>query len=153
MSTELDFLTDAAVNCHSITASQRSNFTNSQTSVNRQCERESNLQQHRPSGICRVVSVGAWRAGRFEDRPAGDRAPPASCRLPSLSPRSFSERFGAGARPVHPILRRKGPAFHHCRSLVAHTPNCAVTVFGHEQRAILGVTPNVPPVYVHAREL
>jgi hypothetical protein len=22
-----------------------------------------------------------------------------------LSPRSFSERFGAGARPVHPILR------------------------------------------------
>ena len=36
-----------------------------------------------------------------------------------LSPRSFSERFGAGARPVHPILRHqlndeqtdKGPNF------------------------------------------
>jgi len=24
-----------------------------------------------------------------------------------LSPRSFSERFGAGARPVHPILRHE----------------------------------------------
>src|SRR4029077_13807199 len=24
-----------------------------------------------------------------------------------LSPRSFSERFGAGARPVHPILRHR----------------------------------------------
>ena len=24
-----------------------------------------NLHQHRPSGICRAVSVGTWRAGRF----------------------------------------------------------------------------------------
>jgi hypothetical protein len=39
---------------------------------------------HRPSGICRVVSVGARRAGRFEDRQAGDRGPLASCRFPSV---------------------------------------------------------------------
>src|SRR6267154_403912 len=43
-----------------------------------------NLHQHRPSGICRVVSAGTWRAGRFEDRQAGDRDPLASCRLPSV---------------------------------------------------------------------
>jgi hypothetical protein len=35
-------------------------------------------------GICRVVSVGTRRAGRFEDRQAGDRDPLASCRLPSV---------------------------------------------------------------------
>src|SRR3981081_336288 len=40
--------------------------------------------QHRPSGICRVVSAGTWRAGRFEDRQAGDRDPLASCRLPGV---------------------------------------------------------------------
>src|SRR5258708_21484022 len=43
-----------------------------------------NLQQHRSSGICRVVSVGPWRAGRFEDRQAGARDPLASRRLPSI---------------------------------------------------------------------
>jgi len=42
------------------------------------------LHQHRPSGICRVVSAGTWRPGRFEDRQAGDRDPLASCRLPSV---------------------------------------------------------------------
>src|SRR6266481_3854550 len=42
------------------------------------------LQQHRPSGICRVVSASTRRAGRFEDRQAGDRDPLASCRLPSV---------------------------------------------------------------------
>src|SRR3981189_1306735 len=42
-----------------------------------------NFHQHRPPGICRVVSAGTWRAGRFEDRQAGDRGPLASCRLPS----------------------------------------------------------------------
>src|ERR1700730_17471865 len=42
------------------------------------------LQPDRPSGICRVVSVGARRAGRFEDRQAGDRDPLASCRFPSV---------------------------------------------------------------------
>src|ERR1700761_9403350 len=36
------------------------------------------------SGICRVVSAGTWRAGRFEDRQAGDRDPLAPCRLPSV---------------------------------------------------------------------
>src|ERR1700730_6075703 len=43
-----------------------------------------NLHQHRPSGIYRVVSAGTWRSGRFEDRQAGDRDPLASCRLPSV---------------------------------------------------------------------
>src|SRR3979490_149790 len=43
-----------------------------------------NLQQHRPSGICRVVWAGTWRSGLFEDRQAGDRDPLASCRLPSV---------------------------------------------------------------------
>src|SRR6202162_1617754 len=43
-----------------------------------------NFHQHRPSGICRVVSAGTWRAGRFENRQAGDRDPLASCRLPSV---------------------------------------------------------------------
>ena len=43
-----------------------------------------NLQQHRPSGIRRVVSVGTWRAGCFENRQAGDHDPLASCRLPSV---------------------------------------------------------------------
>src|SRR5271167_3350802 len=42
------------------------------------------LQQYRPSGICRVVSVGTGRSGRFENRQAGDRDPLASCRLPSV---------------------------------------------------------------------
>src|SRR5260370_22782313 len=42
------------------------------------------LHQHRPSGICRVVSAGTWRSGRFEDRPAGDRDPLASCGFPSV---------------------------------------------------------------------
>src|ERR1700723_3768560 len=42
------------------------------------------FEQHRSSGICRVVSVGTRRAGRFEDRQAGDRDPLASCRLPSV---------------------------------------------------------------------
>jgi hypothetical protein len=32
-----------------------------------------------------------------------------------LSPRSFSERFGAGGRPVHPILRHWELQFIHCR--------------------------------------
>ena len=32
-----------------------------------------NFHRHRPSGTCRVVSVGARRAGRFENRQAGDR--------------------------------------------------------------------------------
>jgi len=36
------------------------------------------------SGICRVVSAGTWRAGRFEDRQAGDRDPLAPCRLPRV---------------------------------------------------------------------
>src|ERR1700738_3062103 len=43
-----------------------------------------NFHQHRPSGICRVVSAGTWRAGRLEDRQAGDRDPLALCRLPSV---------------------------------------------------------------------
>src|SRR6195256_6816339 len=43
-----------------------------------------NLQQHRPSGICRVVWAGTWRSGHFEDRQAGDRDPLESCRLPSV---------------------------------------------------------------------
>src|SRR5450759_775983 len=43
-----------------------------------------NLQQHRPSGIFRVVPVGTRRAGRFEDRQAGDRDPLASYRIPSV---------------------------------------------------------------------
>jgi hypothetical protein len=42
------------------------------------------LQQHRPSGICRVVSAGTWRSGRLEDRQAGDRDPLALCWLPSV---------------------------------------------------------------------
>jgi hypothetical protein len=41
-------------------------------------------RKHRPSGICRVVSIGTRRAGRFEDRQAGDCDPLASCRLPSV---------------------------------------------------------------------
>jgi hypothetical protein len=43
-----------------------------------------NLQQHRPSGICRVVSAGTWRSGYFDDRQAGDRGPLASCRLQNV---------------------------------------------------------------------
>src|SRR5258708_1264979 len=43
-----------------------------------------NLHQHRPSGICRVVSAGTWRSGRFEDHQAGDRDPLASYRLRSV---------------------------------------------------------------------
>src|SRR6202140_3767888 len=43
-----------------------------------------NLHQHRPPGICRVVSAGNWRAGLFEDRRAGDRDPLASRRLRSI---------------------------------------------------------------------
>ena len=34
--------------------------------------------------VCRVVSAGTWRAGRFEDRQAGDRDPLASCRLQNV---------------------------------------------------------------------
>src|SRR5260370_1640009 len=42
-----------------------------------------NLHQHRPSGICRVVSAGTWRPGRFEERQGGNRYPLASPRLQS----------------------------------------------------------------------
>jgi hypothetical protein len=65
-----------------------------------------NLQQHRPSGICRVVSVGTRRAGRFEDRQAGDRDPVASCRLPSvlaleIKTAQWPSKRPAGSRSAH----------------------------------------------------
>jgi hypothetical protein len=42
------------------------------------------LHQHRPSGICRIVSAGTWCSGCFEDCQARDRDPLASCRLQSV---------------------------------------------------------------------
>jgi hypothetical protein len=52
------------------------------------------------SGICRVVPAGTWRAGRFEDRKAGDRNPLASCRLPSVLALEIRPRSG---RPKTPL--------------------------------------------------
>src|SRR6202162_2783436 len=63
-----------------------------------------NFHQHRPSGICRVVSAGTWRAGRFEDRQAGDRDPLASCRLPSVLALEIKTRSG---RPTTPLEIRQ----------------------------------------------
>src|SRR5258705_2064500 len=59
-----------------------------------------------PSGICRVVSAGTWRAGRFEDRQAGDRDPLASCRLPSalalvIKTAPWPSKYPAGNPSAH----------------------------------------------------
>jgi hypothetical protein len=43
------------------------------------------------ANVCATVAAALW-----------DMAMCSSC---IQAPRSFSERFGAGARPVHPILR------------------------------------------------
>src|ERR1039458_5197917 len=73
-----------------------------------------NLQQHRPSGIFRVVSVGTRRAGRFEDRQAGDRDPLASHRLPSvlaleIKTARWPSKYPAGSPSAHPQDESRQP--------------------------------------------
>src|SRR5260221_3061689 len=75
---------DRIVPVASVAASRDLDASSSTQRAATQIAAATNLQQHRPSGICRVVSAGTWRAGRFEDRQAGDRDPLASCRLPSV---------------------------------------------------------------------
>src|SRR5260370_31024997 len=74
---------DRIVPVASVAASRDLDASSSTQRAATQIAAATNLQQHRPSGICRVISAGTWRAGRFEDCQAGDRDPVASCRLPS----------------------------------------------------------------------
>src|SRR5882724_13417966 len=75
---------DRIVPVASVAASRDLDASSSTQRAATQIAAATNLHQHRPSGICRVVSAGTWRAGRFEDRQAGDRDPLASRRLPSV---------------------------------------------------------------------
>src|SRR6266478_3776443 len=75
---------DRIVPVASVAASRDLDASSSTQRAATQIAAATNLHQHRPSGICRVVSAGTWRAGRFEDRQAGDRDPLASRRLPSI---------------------------------------------------------------------
>src|SRR5712664_2051526 len=75
---------DRIVPVASVAASRDLDASSSTQRAATQIAAATNLHQHRPSGICRVVSAGTWRAGRLEDRQAGDRNPLASCRLPSV---------------------------------------------------------------------
>src|SRR5258707_4498959 len=75
---------DRIVPVASVAASRDLDASSSTQRAATQIAAATDLQQHRPSGICRVVSVGTWRAGRFEDRQAGDRDPLARYRLPSV---------------------------------------------------------------------
>src|SRR5258708_10304257 len=75
---------DRIVPVASVAASRDLDASSSTQRAATQIAAATNLQQHRPSGICRVISAGTWRAGRFEDCQAADRDPVASCRLPSV---------------------------------------------------------------------
>src|ERR1700682_6266021 len=75
---------DRIVPVASVAASRDLDASSSTQRAATQIAAATNLHQHRPSGICRVVSAGTWRAGRFEDRQAGDRDPLASCRLQNV---------------------------------------------------------------------
>jgi hypothetical protein len=75
---------DRIVPVASVAASRDLDASSSTQRAAAQIAAATNLHQHRPSGICRVVSAGTWRAGRFENRQAGDRDPLASRRLPSI---------------------------------------------------------------------
>src|SRR5258708_4521066 len=66
---------DRIVPVASVAASRDLEASSSTQRAATQIAAATNLHQHRPSGICRVVSAGTWRAGRFEDRQAGDRDP------------------------------------------------------------------------------
>src|SRR6202163_4196215 len=76
--------TDRIVPVASVAASRDLDASSSTQRAATKIAAATNFHQHRPSGICRVVSAGTWRAGRFEDRQAGDRDPLASGRLPSV---------------------------------------------------------------------
>src|ERR1700694_1132274 len=76
--------TDRIVPVASVAASRDLDASSSTQRAATKIAAATNFHQHRPSGICRVVSAVTWRAGRFEDRQAGDRDPLASCRLPSV---------------------------------------------------------------------
>src|ERR1700682_5284188 len=75
---------DRIVPVASVAASRDLDASSSTQRAATQIAAATNLHQHRPSGVCRVVSAGTWRAGRFEDRQAGDRDLLASCPLPSV---------------------------------------------------------------------
>src|ERR1700737_95159 len=75
---------DRIVPVTSVAASRDLDASSSTQRAATQIAAATNLHQHRPSGICRAVSAGTWRSGRFEDRQAGDRGPLASCRLPTV---------------------------------------------------------------------
>src|ERR1700680_707453 len=75
---------DRIVSVASVAASRDLDASSSTQRAATSIAAATNLQQHRPFGICRVVSVGTRRAGRLEDCQAGDRDPLASCRLPNV---------------------------------------------------------------------
>src|SRR5260370_13419601 len=75
---------DRIVPVASVAASRNLDASSSTQRAATQIAAATRLHQHRPSGICRVVPACTWRAGRFEDRQAGDRDPLASCRLSSV---------------------------------------------------------------------
>src|SRR4030088_2354812 len=86
---------DRVVPVASVAASRDLDASSSTQRAATQIAAATNLHQHRPSGICRVVSAGTWRAGRFEGRQAGDRDPLASRRLPSVFALGIKNAQGA----------------------------------------------------------
>src|SRR5260221_10828671 len=97
---------DRLVPVASVAASRDLDASSSTQRAATQIAAATRLHQHRPSGICRVVSAGTWRAGRFEDRQAGDRDPLASCRLPSvlaleIKAAQWPSKDPAGNRSAH----------------------------------------------------
>src|SRR5258708_9289745 len=97
---------DRIVPVASVAASRDLDASSSTQRAATQIAAATNLQQHRPSGICRVVSAGTWRAGRVEDRQAGDRDPLASCRLQSVLALEIKTR-PRGGRPKTPLEIRQ----------------------------------------------
>ena len=96
---------DRIVPVASVAASRDLDASSSTQRAATQIAAATNLHQHRPSGICRVVSASAWRAGRFEDRQAGDCDPLASCRLPrvlalEIKTAQWSSKDPAGIRQL-----------------------------------------------------
>src|SRR5258707_7376269 len=92
---------DRIVPVASVAASRDLDASSSTQRAATQIAAATNLQQHRSSGICRAVSAGTWRSGRFEDRQAGDRDPLASCRLPRVLALEIKTRdVAAGGFPA-----------------------------------------------------
>src|SRR5882672_12767010 len=85
---------DRIVPVVSVAASRDLDASSSTQRAATQIAAATNLQQHRPSGICRVVWAGTWRSGHFEDRQAGDHHSLAPCWLSGVLARAIPQPCG-----------------------------------------------------------